>query len=118
MSFRFTVPGQPPSVNHAYQVVKGGGRRIIKAKGVEQYQLVAAHMARRAKPTDFQPTGMIRVTYDLHLAHDQDASNCLKSVEDGIAVGLEINDRYMLPCVRLKTIGNAEPWIDVEVEEI
>ena len=114
MRFSFSVPSQPPSWNHAYQMVR---RRVAKAKGVEAYQLVAAAMARTAKPAGWEPEGMIRVTYDLHLGRDQDASNSLKSLEDGIAIGLGIDDKRMLPCVRSKTIGNAEPWVDITVEE-
>lgn len=111
--FNFTVPGQPPSWNHAYQYMR---RRVSKAPGVENYQLVAATMARQAMPKPFEPQGMVYVRYWLHLKRDQDATNVLKIVEDGIAAGLGVNDRMFLPAVLFKEHGIADPYISVEVE--
>ena len=111
--FHFDIPGQPPSWNHSYRYARG---RVSKAEGVENYQLVAAVQARRAKPKDFAPNGMLYVRYWLHLKRDQDATNVLKIVEDGIAVGLGVNDRMFLPAVLFKEHGVAEPSISVEVE--
>lgn len=121
-SFRFTVPGDPISVNHAYEIVKiktkGGYMRstLKKVSGIENYQLIAAAMALRAKPADFAPVGQIRTRYWIRSKRWVDASNCIKIVEDGIAAGLKVNDKWFLPCVEENSKGHAEPHIEVEVE--
>ena len=120
-SFRFTVPGQPISLNHAYRPVRyktpdGYQRRMAKADGVETYQLVAMNEARRAKPDDFDPKGLIYVRYWWYVKRDIDCSNSTKVIEDGIAAGLGVNDKMFLPQSVYKQTGVKEPYTAVEVE--
>lgn len=110
------------SWNSSYRVTvftdKAGNKRrhMSKAAGVEGYQLVAASIARRAKPAVFDPPGMVYVRYWLYLKHDMDATNALKCLEDAIAAGLDVNDRIFLPAVLYKEHGNPDPHVVVEVE--
>jgi len=126
-SFRFTIPSQPISVNHAYQVIRvktkeGSQRRLGKIPGVENYQIVAATMARRAlarfltdEGPDFPLDQQVQVRYWIRSRRGVDASNVIKIAEDGIAAGLGINDKWFLPCVVENSKGHKEPHIEVEV---
>jgi len=119
---RFTVEGQPPSWNRAYRIVrmkrKDGSSymHMAKAKDIEPYQLYVSHMARQAKPAGWVPAVPCVVRYWFHLKRDIDSTNCLKILEDAIAIGLDVNDRIFLPQVMGKTTGNKEPYVEVEIE--
>lgn len=120
-SFRFTVPGQPISLNHAYRPVRyktanGYQRRMAKVEGVEEYQLVAKAAANHAKPSDFAPKGLVYVRYWWHVRRDIDCSNATKIIEDGIAAGLGLDDKLFLPASVFKQVGVKEPFTTVEVE--
>ena len=120
-SFHFTVPGQPISLNHAYEIVRirtaHGYRHTLKKKSeVEPYQIVAMNAAARAKPDDFAPKGLIRVRYFWFVKRDIDCSNATKIIEDGIAAGLKVNDKLFLPTSIDKQTGYREPYTYVEVE--
>ena len=123
MSFRFTVPGQPLSANHAHQDVyltRGDKRIRTRAKTPEAtaYQLGVKTLASVARPTGFAPTGYIRVVFDFYLRRDIDCDNMIKLIDDAIAWALDVNDRWFLPCVRSKTVNSkADPHVDIEIQE-
>jgi Holliday junction resolvase RusA-like endonuclease len=117
--FTFTIEGQPPSWNRSYRIVKKG-RYMTMAKTSEgaAYQLVAASIARRAVPAEWEweKPQQIRVRYRFRLKHWADATNLLKLLEDAIALGVGVDDRYHLPCVESLTSGHKDPSVEVEVE--
>jgi Holliday junction resolvase RusA-like endonuclease len=45
-----------------------------------------------------------------------DCDNVLKALNDAIAIGLGVNDKVFLPCVRSKEIGIKSPRVIVTVE--
>ena len=117
-SFRFTVPGQPPSWNAAYRIVKKGAHAgIAKTAACEQYQWLASTIARRSLPRDFpwEKPQQLRVRYWFQLHHWVDGTNLLKILEDGIAHGLGIDDRYYLACIEELSTGHKDPGSIVEV---
>lgn len=122
MSFTFTVPGQPPSVNHSYKDVvirkKNGGTYRTRAKTpeAEAYQVVATLACRAAKPSRWEAGERVRVTLAYHLRRDADGDNLQKLLLDAVALGLGVNDRIFLPCVASKDTGNKEPYTEVTVE--
>lgn len=114
MSWQVRIPGQPPSVNHMYE---RGYRKIRKSPGAEAYQAAATLIVRTSRPSGWTyESGFVRLVYDLHLKRDIDCDNILKALNDAIAVGLGMNDRYFLPCVRSKEIGVQNPYVDITVE--
>ncbi len=136
MTWRFTVQGQPPSVNHLYKVGVGevkdrfgqtvygadGNpkkfRRMVKTEGVEIYQEGVGWVVKAARPSDWVPGPRIRIRYWFHLKRDIDCDNALKALNDAIARALGVNDRAFLPCVVDKTTGNAKPFVEVEIETL
>lgn len=114
MTFRFTVEGQPPSVNHLYEPSRYGGKH--KAPGVEAYQELAAHKTRLAKPKGWVPGDQIRVYYDFYLNREADCDNLQKALNDAIAQALGVNDKSFLPCSRSKVSGVRRAEARVEVE--
>ncbi len=118
-SFRFEVSGQPPSWNAAYRIVKIKGHgALAKTPECLEYQMyLAAPAARRAKPADFPwvKPQQLRVRYWFQLGHWVDSTNCLKILEDGIAHGLGIDDRYYLSCIEELSTGHRDPRSIVEV---
>ena len=123
-AFSFEIPGQPPSWNSSYRIVRvphrGGGSHLQLAKTDEgwKYQLVAATIVRRAKPKGWSPEGQVRVRYWFRLKRAMDATNCLKLLEDAIAEGLGVNDAIFLPCVEELTTGHKDPSVTVEVQAL
>ena len=108
------IPGQPPSVNHMYE---RGYKKIRKTDGAEAYQAAATYIVRTTRPSGWRHTdGYIRLTYDLHLQRDMDCDNILKALNDAIAVGLDVNDKWFLPCVRSKEFGIKNPSVTVTVD--
>lgn len=115
MSFEFTIPGQPPSVNHMYHVVRGT-RRLAKIKDVENYQAYATMIARTAKPSGWKyDGGFIRLRYWFEVSRDIDCDNALKALNDAIAIALDVNDRNILPCVIDKVVKSKTPNVRIEV---
>jgi len=98
MNWLLIIPGEPPSVNHSYHVVRGS-RRLAKNPEVEAYQTVVT-WATRAHVKEFAWTGgYIRLRYRFFLDRSKDVDNMLKALNDAIALGLGVNDRWFLPCV-------------------
>ncbi len=105
-SFRFTIPGQPPSLNRTYRIVRvphrGGGshQQLAKSNEAWNYQLVASTLARQAKPSSFNPEGRVRVYWKFMLTRITDSDNLLKILSDALEQGTGINDRNFNHCVR------------------
>lgn len=121
MSFRFRIPGDPPSWNHAYKdvyITRNGVRTRTRAKTREtvDYQIAVGLIAKSAKPYGWTPGEQIRLTYDMNFKRDRDADNALKILNDAVAHALGVDDKRFLPCVRSKTKGNKNPFVDVEIE--
>lgn len=121
--WRFVVPGQPPSMNHLYRPAirrRRDGTTYMaryKATGVEDYQLVAYSMARRARPKNWEPKlHYVRIRYWFRLKRDIDCDNAMKALNDAVAMALGIDDRRFLPCVQDKWIGQHDPEVEIEIE--
>jgi Holliday junction resolvase RusA-like endonuclease len=121
VSWRFTVPGQPPSVNHSYKIVRLRRRdgtsyqRFGKISKVADYQEMVAYMARAAQPMGWVPEGLIRVRYWMYVSRDIDCDNVLKAINDGLKWGLGVDDKRFLPCVVEKHTKEKEPRVEIEV---
>lgn len=116
-SWRFTIPGRAPSVNHMYLPGKTFGSRR-KAPGVELWQTQVAAIVRSARPSGWRPTGQVRVVLDIYINREIDADNIFKGLLDAIAPALGIDDRIVLPCVRSKTkVPTRDERIEVEVSD-
>ena len=90
---------------------------LAKTPACEEYQWVASTIARRALPADFgwvKPQ-QLRVRYWFQLDHWVDGTNLIKILEDGIAHGLGIDDRYYLSCIEELSTGHKDPRSIVEV---
>ena len=118
MSWTVTIPGAPPSTNHMYVPIRGRWGGKTKAPGVAEYQTAVRLLVQNARPSGWMPTDQLPIRFDFFLKRDADCDNLLKALIDGIAVGLEIDDRRVLPCVRSKTYGKGvEPRTVVEIGE-
>lgn len=115
MSWSFTIPGQPPSVNKSYHIteqhsLKKDGtpytfRTLSKRKAVLDYQAVASMVCRASRPKGWQPDGFVSVVMDLFVTRHIDADNTIKAILDSIQAATGVNDRWFLPCVRSMTVG-------------
>jgi Holliday junction resolvase RusA-like endonuclease len=115
--FTVLIPGQAPSTNHSYARSKIG--KVYKVAGVESYQTTAAMLVRLAKPKGWEPTRRIVVEYRMWLdSPRRDASNCLKALEDSIAIALGVNDNTFLPRVMLKEWDRNNPRVEIIVRTI
>lgn len=120
-SWTFSIPGQPPSVNHSYRIIrlrrKDGStyQRLGKMEKVASYQEEVAYRARLARPKGWEPEGLIRVRYWFHVKRDIDCDNSLKAINDGLKWALDIDDKRFLPCVVDKVTKVKEPRVDIEV---
>ncbi len=120
MSWKIVVPGQPPTVNHAYEpstkyrTTKEGGRvpytGIGKNKAAIAYQRGAGLVVASARPSGWRwQGGFVRLVYRFYLARDADCDNLLKVLNDAIAGALVqreqlFNDRWFLPMVFSKRV--------------
>lgn len=119
-SFRFLMPGQPPTWNHMYRWttknVNGKTVRIqVKTDEANLYQSQLTMIARASRPASFQPQNQIIVAYDMYLGRDLDADNAMKAVNDALAVALGVNDKRFLPVCNHKTHGHKNPEIIIHV---
>jgi hypothetical protein len=131
--FVATLPGQPPSVNHTYGIIKRrakdryglpvldleGNPRTYTSLGkkatVKKYQADIQLILQAAKPSGFDPKGLVYVVYDFYLGRDIDVDNTNKAIHDALATVLGINDRYFLPVARHKEVGVKEPYVRLTV---
>jgi Holliday junction resolvase RusA-like endonuclease len=117
----FTVPGLPPTVNHAYRIWSAptGGARMTKTSEAAAYQVGVAVVVRTARPKDWVPARRIYIVYRMWFDTDRrDASNAIKLLEDGIAVALGVNDNTFLPIVASKEVDKANPRVEVTVRNV
>jgi len=124
MRWSFTLPGQPPSWNDTYHIVKRKGKRgeymsLAKKQDVLDYQAKAVLVIRSAKPSGWAPLGQVRIGYRFLLASDIDCDNMMKAIHDAIQVATGVNDRRFLPCVESKVTGLTprEAQVEVSVED-
>lgn len=112
MTFTITIPGQPPSGNHANKIGKGYRRggipypKMVKTPAAAAYQAGAALIAKTAKPSGWvRPEGMMVVMeYRIFLSTDADCTNIIKTVEDALCPALGFNDTFALPRAMSKMI--------------
>lgn len=119
MSWKIEVPGQPPTVNHAYEPQtkyrqrKGGGAvpytGIGKNAAAAAYQKGAVPIIANSRPSGWRwRGGFVRLVYRFYLARDADCDNLLKVLNDAIAGAIvqrePFNDRWFLPMVFSKRI--------------
>ena len=119
-SFRFIMPGQPPTWNHMYRWTtrKVNGRTVriqVKTDEANLYQSQLTMIAKASRPSSFQPKGQIIVGYDMLLGRDLDADNVMKAVNDALAVALGVNDKQFLPVCLSKTSGRKSPELHIWV---
>lgn len=131
-SFRFVVPGQPPSVNSTYRIVRvkhrdgSSHQQLAKRSDVETYQVMVSSLVRSARPHNWDPPGQIRIRYWFHVQRAIDADNTLKAINDAIKLGMGTkivgrkvvpiwDDKLFLPCVQELTTKNKEPYVEIEV---
>lgn len=127
MSWRILIPGQPPTINHAfepqtaYRKTRDGASvpytRIGKNNQAKAYQTAAALVVGVARPSGWRwGGGFVRLVYRFYLARDADCDNLLKVVNDAIAAKIEVNDRWFLPLVMSKRVVRAhEARVEVTV---
>ena len=104
MTWTVTIPGQPPSGNHAIKIGRGyrsGGiayPKIVKTEEAATYQALAALYTKTARPSGWTwDGGQVIVEYRFYLARDADCTNLIKVIEDAVFPALGINDKYALP---------------------
>lgn len=119
----FVLPGQPPSWNDSYRIVRQQGRRgpymtLAKKQKVIDYQEMAVLLIRSARPRHWDPSGQVRLMYDFHLIRDIDCDNAMKAIHDALQMATGVDDKRFLPCVRSKELVNVSPRVEVLVEDL
>lgn len=120
--WRFTVEGQPPSVNHLYKIAyrprkngRGMAPCLVKAENVETYQAGVTYIVRAARPSGWKPGRRIRIRYSYFLSRDADCDNLKKAMNDAIAAALGCNDKAFLATDVIKETVKHNPRVEVEV---
>lgn len=120
---RVDIPGQPPSRNHSYRIIRIKHRdgtshqQLGKVPGVEDYQLVVTALVRQAT-RGIRLADQIRLRYWFYVKRDVDCDNAMKALNDAIAIGLGVDDKRFLPCAVEKHTKTKEPHVVVEIAEI
>ena len=110
MRWGFVIPGQPPSWNASYRIVRKfrSGKvpyhTLAKTQKVIDYQAGAKLIIQSAKPSRWRPEGQVRIYYWLYLSRDMDCDNIMKAIHDVIEMATGIDDMRFLPCVMEKTV--------------
>lgn len=122
MSWSVTLPGQPPSGNHAYKIGKGYRRggisfpKIVKTAEAEAYQQGVALLVRTARPSGWLADDQVVVEYRFYLWDDADCTNLIKVIEDAIFPALGINDSRALPrAMHKEIVSKAEARVEVTI---
>ncbi len=114
--FGIVIPGNPPGVNHTYRVFTVNGKaRVSKRRDVESWQAAVAFLVRSVKPSGWTPSRRVRVEVQWWTARAHDADAGLKALLDGLAVGLDINDKCFLPTVLSNEVDKANPRTEVTI---
>ena len=130
MSWRFTIPGQPLSWNHAYKRVTYRQRqtdgsvrlmnRMAKVDAVDPYQEAIILIAKAARPIGWthsknQP---VRILYSFYTNPVIDTDNMKKLINDALAKAIGINDRWFLTCdVVNEKVPDGQQRIEVEIDD-
>lgn len=127
MGWSVVLPGQPPSLNSLYTMAfrRDRGGRVYKGVGknpvARTYHDQMAMVIRAARPSGWNPEGMVRLSIRLFLTHDIDADNVLKVLSDAIETATGVNDKRFLPTVECKhtglPLGQARVELTVSEEE-
>lgn len=120
-AWTISVPGDPPSVNHSYRIVRTrtGAMTLAKTSEAATYQVGAAMIARAGRPPGWVGGRRVRMTYRMWFSREgRDASNAIKLLEDGIAEALGLNDKTFIPCVELKEVDRANPRVEITIENV
>jgi Holliday junction resolvase RusA-like endonuclease len=110
MRWLFEIPGQPPSWNASYRIVRKfrSGKvpyhTLAKTQKVIDYQAGAKLIIQAAKPSGWRPKGQVRIYYWLYLSKDMDCDNIMKAIHDVIEMATGVDDMRFLPCVMEKTV--------------
>jgi Holliday junction resolvase RusA-like endonuclease len=133
LGFSFTLPGQPPSVNHLYEWTRQTTtdrfgqpildlqgrpkqyRSIAKKPAVAKFQLDVSRIVRTARPTEFRPEHLIILAYEFYLGRDIDCDNAMKAMNDAIALALGVNDNRFIPATFSKVTKDRSPRTVVTV---
>lgn len=130
-SFKFAIPGQPPTLNKMHKTVwrtNSRGERYkgrAKEEGVAEYQMEATSECRKAKPADwaappFSPKsgqGNIVIRYWFYLQRPVDVDNAIKILNDAIKVALGVDDDRFLPQAWWRQTGfGKKARVEVEIE--
>lgn len=122
MMLTLTLPGVPPSVNHLYSHVAGGGKHRTPA-AVAWQTAAALYIAHAARQAGFvlppQTPWALRLTVTAPRVWTFDLDNKLKALVDSIAQGLGADDRYLQTLRATKSQGpEAGTIITVTLGEI
>ena len=134
MRWDCVIPGQPVSHNDSIKMgrlaVQRKGRQVynedgtpktiirpIKTAQAQQYQQDAQLLLQAAKPSRYQPTGQLRVTFDIELAKNMDSDNIIKPLLDALKRAIDYDDIHFLPCVRSKAYGVGHPFVLMTIED-
>lgn len=121
MTFVITIPGQPPSGNHANKIGRGFRRggiaypKIVKTPEAESYQKAAGYIAKTSRPSKWKAGEQVVMEYRFWLSRDADCTNLIKTVEDGICPALGFNDSIALPRAMSKVVGVSKDEARTEI---
>lgn len=128
-----TLPGQPPSVNHTYIIARKKAKdrngqpvlgldgepktytSLIKKASVKDYQNGIRLILQAARPTGFQPTGLVYVAYEFFLDRDIDVDNTNKAIHDVLSGVIGVNDRMFMPLAIHKETKVKNPYVRLTV---
>lgn len=87
-----SVAGLPPTVNHMYLTVRGGGR-VLTPEARDWYDRACSAIAESAAGY-VVPSGPLKLTIVLyHLSRARDLDNALKAAQDALAKALGFDDK-------------------------
>ena len=111
------VPGLPPSINHAYNQHRQGGRGLKdEAREYQEWARLAAMEA--AQGWKWQGSWLrLRFKWYMPNYRVRDISNAKKVLEDGIAEGIGVNDKFFLWTDEIPEVDKAKPRVEVTIIE-
>lgn len=118
MSLTIVVPGLPPSVNHAFVQHRQGGRGLKdEAKEYQEWARLAALEAAQGWKWN---GSWLRLAFKWYVPDSRmrDSSNVVKVLEDGIAQGIGVNDRWFLWCIDVPELDRTNPRSVVTVSAL
>lgn len=125
---QIVVEGQPHSGNElevkkGWRKVASGGvmayPKIMKSEQAKAYTdmvAVLAGDARRKANWDWSGKPLV-LEYYFAVGNDIDCDNIMKLANDGIAVGLRVNDKNFLPRAMCKHVGVKSPRVIIRITE-